>query len=153
MKRLQSGKVGELAAERWFAENGWKMIRTQPPVTILGMVSQPMIGVLKRFIPRLAAFGHIVIARMGKGGVPDYTGYQAKIQRGSYVDDNGTAYRAVEVKEAKGDSMHASRLDKAQREFMSCLPHESAWVGIWWEDHQQFTMHLFSNERGSYKHH
>ena len=138
--RLQSGRCGELSAERWFLSNGWHMVRTQPPITILGMVSPPMVSALKRFIPRLAAFGHMVIARMGKGGCADYTGYLMSTSR----------YIACEVKEASGDSMPASKLDKDQRASMAGLPIGCAWVGIFWVDVQKFEIFPFI-EKGSYK--
>lgn len=159
-RRLQNGQVGEIAAERYFANNGWKMIRSQPPVTILCMVTPPMIALLKRFSPRLAAFGHMVIARMGKGGVPDYTGFEDVFLKRwddtlrQWVKDNSGAsipvYRACEVKEASGDSMPASRLDKEQRDFMAALPAGSAWVGVFFNDTQKFEMFPFI-EKGSYK--
>lgn len=142
-RRLQNGQAGEMAAQNWFINNGWEMIRTQPPVTILGMITPPLVAVLRQFIPRLAYFGHMVIARMGKGGAPDYTGF-ANFAPGFPI------YRAVEVKEAAGDSMPASRLDKAQRDFMAALPGQCAWVGILWVDTGKFTMHEF-REKGSYK--
>ena len=141
---MQNGQVGERMAEQWFLNHGWKMFRTQPPVTILGMLTLPMVRILKPFIPRLAAFGHMVIARMGKGGIPDFTGFAFK------EGLSEAHYRAVEVKEASGDSMPASRLDKAQRSFMSYLPGGCAWVGIFWRDTGKFTMHEFL-EKGSYK--
>ena len=141
--RLQSGKMGELAAERWFADNQWHMVRTQPPVTILGMITPPMVSVLKRFIPRLAAFGHMVIARMGRGGVPDYMGHT--VSASGYP-----LYRCCEVKEATGDTMPASRLASDQREFMKRLPVGCAFVGIFWLDTMKFSMYEFI-EKGSYK--
>lgn len=134
---IQRGGHGEMAAEIWFRKNKWNMVRTQPPVTILGMVKPNMVMALKRFIPRLAAFGHMVIARLGKGGVPDYTGCYLAF------------YRACEVKEAKGDTMPASRLDKAQRDFMSALPVGCSWVGILWDD-GTFEMFPYVSQ-GSYK--
>lgn len=149
-RRLQNGQAGERAAEMWFANNGWRMVRTQPPMMILGMITPSLMVVLRRFIPRLAYFGHMVIARMGKGGVPDYTGYEWRKVGGQDVLDDSAEYRAVEVKEAQGDSMPASRLDKAQREFMAALPAGCAYVGILWMDTGKFTMHEFK-EKGSYK--
>ena len=155
-RRLQSGQVGERMAEQWFANNGWHMVRTQPPVTILGMLTPAMVGILKRVIPRLAHFGHMVIARLGKGGVPDYTGYFYP----AYFDDRSKSwvhydkiapiYRACEVKEAAGDTMPASRLDKDQRDYMRKLPKGCAWTGIFWTDTGQLTMHEFI-EKGAYK--
>lgn len=158
--KLQSGQVGERMAEQWFTNNGWHMTRTQPPITILGMVTPPMVAILKKFSPRLAAFGHMVIARLGKGGVPDYTGYEDVFLKRwddtlrQWVKENSGApisvYRACEVKEASGDSMPASRLDKPQRDFMARLPEGSAWVGVFWQETQKFSMYPFV-ERGSYK--
>jgi hypothetical protein len=157
--RLQSGRAGEIQAEQWFHNHGWCMVRTQPPVTILGILGGPMIAMLKRYFPRLSFFGHMVIARMGKGGVPDYTGYEDVFLRRwddtlrQWVKDNSGAstpvYRACEVKEACEDTMPASRLDKSQREFMAALQIECAWVGILWDD-GQFSMHPFT-AKGSYK--
>jgi len=140
--RLKSGQAGELAAEQWFRVNEWHMVRTQPETTILGMVTPAMVGSLKRFIPCLSAFGHMVICRMGKGGISDYTGFEGNLQI--------PAYRAVEVKEATGDTMPCSRLDKDQRAFLSSLPTNCAWVGILWVETGKFTMHRYQ-ERGSYK--
>lgn len=148
--RLQSGKMGELAAERFFSNHRWHMTRTQPPVTILGIVTPAMVAVIKRFIPRLAAFGHMVIARMGKGGVADYTGYAINKHYADVGDHIIPVYVACEVKEAHGDSMPASRLDKDQRDFLAGLPAGSAWVGIFWTDCQKFSMHEFV-EKGSYQ--
>lgn len=129
-KRLQSGQQGERMAEQWFVNNGWHMVRTQPAIQILG--TKP--GKL---------YGRIFTVRMiGKGGVPDYTGYV-------YARE-GAQYQACEVKEAVGDSMPCSRLYSDQRAFMKALPYECAWVGVWWVDHQQFEMFPFK-ERGAYK--
>lgn len=146
--RLKPGEIGERQAEQWFLNNGWHMTRTQPPVTILGIVTPSMIAVIKRFIPRLAAFGYMVIARMGKGGVADYTGYEVEEQSQTYGPQ--PVYRACEVKEASGNSMPCSRLDKAQREFMDLLPEGCAWVGVFWADTGKFTMHPYQS-KGSYK--
>jgi hypothetical protein len=146
--------MGELAAERWFADHGWHMVRTQPPVKILGMISPAMAYALKRFIPRLATFGHMVVARLEKGGQPDYTGYCVVIRRADPANDNmdswDGSYRACEVKECAGDSMPASRLDKEQRAFMIALPKGCAWTGIFWIDTQKFTMHEFL-DKGAYR--
>ncbi len=139
---MKKGEVGEQTAEIWFRQHGWKMVRTQPPISILGMVTPAMVAVLKRFSPRLAAFGHMVIARIGKGGIADYTGYR-------FIDDDFRPYYvACEVKEAAGDTMPASRLDPDQRTFLASLPDGCAFVGILWG--RGFGMHIFK-ERGSYK--
>lgn len=158
--RLQSGRMGELAAERWFLNNGWFMVHTQPEITILAMITVPMVMALKRFIPRLAAFGHMVIARLHRGGVPDFTGYEDVFLKRwddtlrQWVKDNRgqsiPVYRACEVKEAIGDTMPASRLDKKQRAFMSSLPAGCAWVGVFWMDTQKFSVYPFVS-KGSYK--
>jgi len=139
--RHQSGQAGEKAAEFYFKKNGWHMVRTQPPITILGLVTKPMVATLRRFIPRLAYFGHMVIARMGSGGVPDYTGYVMVGNRPTYI--------AVEVKECNKDTMPASRLSVRQREFLSKLPVGAAFVGILWGD-GTFDVYPFIG-RGSYK--
>lgn len=147
-RRLQSGQIGERMAEAWFLNNGWHMTRSQPAIQILG--SKPG----KRF-------GRIFTVRMiGRGGVPDYTGF---------VDDYPTRwndetkewevlhnefpmplYRACEVKEAVGDSMPCSRLDKEQRDFLAALPKGCAWTGVFWVDTQKFEMYPFV-KKGSYK--
>lgn len=157
-RRLQAGQLGERMAEAWFLNNGWHMVRTQPPVTILHMLTPAAVGALRRFIPRLAAFGHMVIARLGRGGAADYTGYKdVGIMRNDghgneWKDTENTIplYRACEVKEAAGDSMPASRLDKAQRAFLAALPAGCAHVGIFWKETGKFTMHLFI-PKGAYK--
>lgn len=142
--RLQSGQVGEKMAEQYFHNHGWHMTRSQPPITILGMISPGMVSALKRFIPRLGAYGHMVIGRMGKGGVPDYLGFDPGSSPG-YPE-----FRACEVKCASGDSMPASRVSKEQRAFLGALPSQCAYVGIFWQDTQKFTMHKFIST-GSYK--
>ena len=142
MRYLKSGEQGERAAEAWFLNNGWHMVRTQPPISILGIVTVPMAAQLRRFMPRLALFGPMIVARLGKGGVPDYTGYK--------VTDTGAKYRVCEVKEATGNSMRASRLSKQQRDFMERLPEHCAAVGIFWIDTQKFEMFEFQ-KKGSYQ--
>jgi hypothetical protein len=141
-------------AEQWFLNNGWSMVRTQPAVTILGMVTPSLVAVLRRFIPRLSYFGHMVIARLGKGGAPDYTGYQyfSKHHFSMVAPEwrPASEYRACEVKEASGNSMPASRLDVSQRAFLSALPVGCAFVGIFWLDHSKFTVHKFI-EKGAYR--
>lgn len=134
---MKPGEAGEYAATIWFRQHGWDMVRTQPPITILGMLTPVMVGVLKRFIPRLASFGHMVIARMEAGGIADFTGRL------------GTEYRACEVKEASGKSMPASRLAPEQRAFLATLPTGCAWVGVLWSD-GKFQVFPFI-EKGSYK--
>lgn len=135
--------MGELAAERYFLDHGWKMVRTQPAIQILGMKPGKV-------------FGKIFTVRMiGRGGVPDYTGYRpirCALQPDSHTIDIDffPRYLACEVKEATGDTMPASRLDREQREFMAALPEGSAFVGVFWTEHQRFTMHRF-REKGSYK--
>lgn len=141
VRRLQPGRIGEIQAEQWFINNGWYMVRTQPAIQILG-------------IKPGAWYGRIFMVRMvGRGGVPDYTGYKMAIPYdGFFVGeplDTRPIYRACEVKEAAGDTMPASRLDKAQRQFMADLPAGSAWVGIYWTDHGKYSMHKFI-DRGSY---
>lgn len=141
--RFQRGQAGEMAAELYFKKLGWRMFRTQPPVTILAVLTGPIIQTLNRFIPRLAYFGSMVVARMSKGGIADYTGY-------IHLLGKEPLYRAVEVKEAKGDAMPASRLDKAQRAFMDALPPGCGFIGILWVDHGTFQMCPYI-KKGSYK--
>lgn len=119
-------------AERWFAENDWSMVRTQPAIRILG--SKPG-----------SRYGRIfTVCMVGKGGSPDYTGYMYGL--------HGVAeYRACEVKEvSSGNSMPASRLSREQRDFMGHLPEGCAWVGVWWVDYQRFEMYKFK-ARGAYR--
>ena len=142
--KLKRGEVGERMAEQWFLNHGWRMVRTQPAATILAIVSPLMTIMLGKFIPRLANYGHMVIARMGRGGVADYTGYW-HIWSGPL-----TEYRACEVKEASGETMPASRLDKPQRVFLKSLPDKCAYVGIFWTDIQKFKIYPFIDS-GSYK--
>lgn len=138
MSRLRSGQIGEIQAEQWFLNNGWHMTRTQPAIAILG--SKPG-----------KHYGRLFTVRMvGRGGVPDYTGYHV-LGGASVIEESGIAeYRAVEVKECADESMPASRLDKAQREFMKSLPGGCAFVGIFWIKTQIFTMHQFI-DKGSYR--
>ena len=84
---------------------------------------------------------------------PDYTGYMHRCiyeHDGDKLSIHAACYVACEVKEASGNSMPASRLDKEQRAFMAKLPVGCSWVGIFWTETQKFTIHPFV-EKGSYK--
>lgn len=72
------------------------------------------------------------------GGIADFTGYNSS---GFYI--------ACEVKEASGDSMPCSRIDKAQRDWLASLPVYTAYVRIYWKDKDKFTIHQFKCS-GSY---
>jgi hypothetical protein len=145
-KPIQKGQAGEIAAEAWFRAHDWHMTRTQPPVTILGILTGRMVSALKRYIPRLSHYGHMAVVRVGNGGVPDFTGY---IETHCGIPEVTPVYMAVEVKECNQDTMPASRVSKEQRAFLAALPEGSAWVGILWGD-GKFRMYSFI-ERGSYK--
>jgi hypothetical protein len=64
-------------------------------------------------------------------GIPDYTGYKITYHSGDYQTPT---YCAVEVKEAHGDSMPASRLKKEQRDWLKNINSASSFVGIFWVD-------------------
>lgn len=136
-RALRSGEVGERAAEQWFLNHGWHMVRTQPAIQILGVAPG-------------RRFGTVFTVRMvGRGGVPDYTGYVVSPTVGIYVV-TAPIYRACEIKEASGDTMPCSRLDKEQRDFMDGLPAGCAWVGILWTETGKFSMHAYKS-KGSYQ--
>src|SRR5512139_2417461 len=136
MKLLKSGEIGERQAEQWFLNNGWNMVRTQPAMQILDAAPGKRYGII--FTCRM----------VGRGGVPDYTGYEyvQAVPGLQTMEGEGALYRAVEVKEASGDTMPCSRLDKAQRAFMAALPAGCAWVGIYWTDTAKFTMHEYKRK-------
>ena len=138
-----TGKTGERAAELQFPTYGWEMQRTQPPMTPIKVLTQGMMWSLKRSFPksfgRVAAWGHIIIARMGKRGIADYTGW-----------DRHDRYVACEVKEADGTSMPCSRVSKEQRQFLARVPAGAAWVGVYWRDNGTFRVYPYQ-EKGSYK--
>jgi hypothetical protein len=106
------GSVGEQLAEQWFRENGWIMVRTQPETRVV-YLNKPT-----------------VINCRGGGGVADYTGYEC-VQIGP---TKYPLYRAVEVKEVRGNTMPASRLEKDQRDWMAKIDPRCAFVGICWAD-------------------
>ena len=117
-----TGEAAELAAQFWFRSHGWQMDRSQPATR------------------RVWRDGKAVIVPDGKRGtgIFDYTG-----------NVHGF-YRAVEVKEASGESMPASRLSKAQREWGASRPPGTAFVLILWVDRRVLTLHPFKRE-GAYR--
>ncbi|MHB9054261.1 MAG: hypothetical protein ACYC5F_09815 [Thermoleophilia bacterium] len=128
-QRPSNGRAGEEAALYWFKDHGWQMWKVPPDVRVCGKTGRP--GVF------LAAFK--------TGGMPDYVGHY----RYEHVD--GDVFQRVaycEVKECNTNSMPASRLSRAQREFMVALPGDAAYVGILWDEY--FEMFPFI-ETGSYK--
>lgn len=139
---MPSGKLGETAAAIFFRIHGWTMFRTQPETTIIKTLSPNILKNLARtwpsFFGRIAFWGYLVLARMRRGGIADFTGY-----------DKDGKYVACEVKEAQGDSMPCSRLEKDQKKWLWALPGGSAWVGIYWLSHGRFTLHEFKL-KGSY---
>lgn len=133
MGKIQRGQAGEMAAEYWFRRNGWHMIRTQPAIQIV------------RVKPG-KHYGMFVEAKLvGKGGIPDFTGYMFSPQS----DKPTPLFCACEVKEAIGPSMPCSRLDIAQREFMTSLPAGCGYVGILW-DNGKFELFAYK-PAGTYK--
>ena len=128
-----NGRAGEEAARIWFACHGWYMTKTEPAVKNLG----PVFGKAGQFRAVYTA-----------SGTPDFLGY-------ALVDRCGHGatipyFRAVEVKEAHGDSWPASKLTLAQRTFMATLPAGCAHVYILWDDGGAGEMYPFT-ARGSYK--
>jgi hypothetical protein len=59
-------------------------------------------------------------------------------------------FYAVEVKEASGDTMPASRVEPAQRRYLADLPNGCARVYVWWTDHNIGKIYPFI-AKGSYK--
>lgn len=112
--KRSTGKAGEAAAEIWFARHDWQMYKVPPDVRVCGQTGRP--GVF------LAAFK--------AGGRPDFMGLVPSYQPYEGVN----VFRAVEAKEAHGDSWPASKLSKAQREFMAGLPPGTAFVSLLWDD-------------------
>jgi hypothetical protein len=119
--RQSDGSAGETAARFWFMTRGWKMTRNQPEVRVL----------------RHLGDGQFVV-HFHKGGVADFTGQ----------DEKGY-FRACEVKEADGDRMAASVLDKDQRRYLQSLKPGQGWVGILWRTRNCFRIHAFKPS-GSY---
>lgn len=125
-----NGTLGEQLMERWFARQGWHMSRHQPPVRIVGKGTEA---------------ARMVYVK-GGAGIADYTGYQLVAACGtSYCE-----FRAVEVKECYEDTMPASRLSARQREYMSSLPAECAYVGIVWTSGNPEAEAFEYRSRGSY---
>lgn len=135
------GDMGEEAAKVWFRHHGWDMVRTQPEIAILGRITPQSVGALRKFkgLHRLTCYGHMVVARiLGRSGIPDFIGHK---------DGH---YRAVEVKEATGDTCPCSRLDKEQRRFMDALPAGCAFVFVFLTDRRKGQMFEYK-PKGSYK--
>jgi len=123
IKKQSNGTTGEQAAEWYFKSNGLAMFRHQPRSKVI-KINNKLTVVYER-----------------SDGISDYTGY---ISRNS-------KFIACEVKEAKGNTMPCSRLDKHQRDWMNSLPEGSAYVGVCWVDHP-VTFQMFPYKmRGSYK--
>lgn len=105
-RTTSNGSIGENLVRHWFNRHGWRMHRHQPPTRVVTVRGKP------------------VIVPCESDGVFDYSGYQMSTAQ----------YRAVEVKEAHGDSMEASRLTKQQRNWGAQLPSGCAWVAVCWMD-------------------
>jgi len=131
MKNSNAGKFGETLFEIWARQHGWHMERHQPPMKIIAVDYRPIMVPLK------------------SQGVADYTGYSIVT-----YGKNGLSvpfYRAVEVKEATGDTMPCSRLNKDQREWMSSIDQRCALVAVCWIDGNP-TIELFNfKNKGSYR--
>ena len=121
--KQSNGTTGEREFERWSGLNGWVMFRHTPSTRVVYGSSGPKIVFVEK-------------------ATPDYTGFLAI----SY------AYRAVEVKEASGDTMPCSRLTKRQRERMKALPEGLGFVAVCWMDGSRNGIEIFCfKEAGSYK--
>lgn len=138
MNRSQ-GVAGEIAAQVWFRRHGWIMFRSQPEAQVLAVLTPETLRSLRPFFRRLAGWGHLVLARLNRGGIADFTGCTKQGE-----------YRACEVKEACGPSMPASRLRVQQRDWFRQIPPNSRYVGILWTDRGVFEVFPFC-ERGSYR--
>lgn len=141
-KPIRKGSIGETIAEREFAHRGWTMFRTQPATEVVKVLTPAILADIKRRLPQYfghLSWGHIAVCRILGGGIADYTGY----------DDDGN-YLACEVKEAIGNTMPCSCLDKKQRAWMGNLPAGAAWVAIWWRDRGRMQIEPYKKE-GSYK--
>lgn len=128
-----TGEAAELAAEFWFQTHGWTMHRTQPATRRVWLGGKP------------------VIVPDGKKsvGIFDFTGFcpiTVSLAGLSYAFHE---FRAVEVKEAAGGSMVASRLSRDQRAWGAGLPAGTAFVLILWTDRRLLTLHPFK-PKGSY---
>lgn len=127
------GKAGESSAEYWFKINGWEMERHQSPNRLVNFGSKTIIVPLK------------------STGIPDYTGYENCIINSVSIP----IYRAVECKEAVGETMPCSRLGNmkntcSQNYWMSRHnPSISCFVYILWSDGTP-EMHKWK-PKGSYK--
>jgi len=129
-KQQSNGTLGEQLAELWFYRHKWIMFRTQPPTKVVTIKGKP------------------TIINCDNGGIADYTGY--KMVTFGFLRER-PHYAAVEVKEAHGKSMPASRLNRQQRNWLAALPVGCASVAIIWVDGNPWCeMHLFV-ERGSYQ--
>jgi hypothetical protein len=122
MKKPQSnGTTGEQMAKLWFKSNGWTMFRHQPPTKTIH------------------SKGKVFVVQCKSDGVADYTGYLFI----NMINGSLACYRACEVKEAKGNSMPASRLSIEQRDWMNALPKYCAFVGVCWMDNPM-TFEIFN---------
>jgi hypothetical protein len=156
MARVKSGEAGEQAALWFFQRAGWRMFRTQPPVRILAFLGgdsplgRAVMAVVRKYLPSLVSYGPLVLGRLDKGGIADFTGYQDDQINWGIGPQYLPRYCACEVKEwHKTSPMPASKLSPEQRAFMSALPPGSAWVGILWPN-GAFKVYPFTAE-GSYK--
>jgi len=131
-KKTSSGAIAEKLFEMW-ASGNWVMERTQPETKVVYIGNKPTVIHLK------------------SKGQPDYTGYemcQVGVQK-------IPIFRAVEVKEAIGNSMPCCRLGsmkdtRSQNYWMSRHePSLCCFVFVLWSDN---TYELFKwKEKGSYK--
>ncbi len=112
-KQQSNGTLGEQLAELWFRQHGWVMFRTQPPTKVVYVKGKP------------------TVINCDNGGIADYTGYVVHTRWTNIV---APYYIAVEVKEAHGKSMPASRLNRKQRDWMTALPEGCAYVAVVWVD-------------------
>lgn len=123
-----TGKTGEKLAELSYRQLGWTMQRHQPETKVIWFKGNPK------------------TIQCRSDGVSDYTGYE-EVQ---IFNDKFPIYRACEVKEASGDSMPCSRLDKAQRKWLANIDQRSSFVGVAWMENMAFELFRFK-PNGSYK--
>jgi len=133
MGRNSNGKPGEQLALVWFAQHNWRMFRSQPPT---------------RNIMIKGRFSTILCK---SDGIPDYMGYEL-VQIGSQLIP---VFRAVEVKEAHGDTMPCSRLGSltdptSQNSWMSGIDHRCCFIAIYWIDCRCLNVYKWK-VKGSYK--
>lgn len=127
IRRPSNGEAGEAAALAYFESIGWRMEKTPPPFKVMGRFAGYLYGFFR------------------SKGAPDFQGYRPH--------DGQLLYRAVEVKEADGDTFPASGLKREQRARLEVIEADApghALVGIFWRDCGIFELFKYRHGRGSY---